>query len=94
VPWPRPSWIPAFHLWKSRLVFAAWLPVAYHCFQRGVQRTGRRRVLAISFLRCAFAAELLIVRLHRFAARAPAAAEGLFFSLPVAVWRGVPTRRA
>jgi hypothetical protein len=90
VPSPRPSWIPAFHLWTGRLVFAVTLPVAYHCiFKLGFQRTNGR-VLAHSFLRCpfsgAFAAKVLIVRLHRFAAWAPAAAGGLLFSLLLATW--------
>ena len=86
MPSPRPSWIPAFHLWTGRLVFAVTLPVAYHCtFQLGLQRTNGR-ALAHCFLRCAFAAGVLIVRLHRFAAWAPAAAGGLLFSLLLATW--------
>jgi hypothetical protein len=90
LPWPRPSWIPAFHRWTGRLVFAITLPVAYHCiFKLGFQRTNGR-VLAHSFLGCAFygafVAKLLIVRLHRFPAWALATAGGLLFTLLLATW--------
>src|SRR5207249_1435871 len=58
------------HRWSGRLVFALTLPVAYHCiFKLGFQQTDGR-VLAHSLLGCAFysafAANVLVVRLHRF----------------------------
>ncbi len=90
LPWHRPAWIAPFHRWTGRLVFAITLPVAYHCiFKLGFQRTDDR-VLAHSFLGCAlygaFAAKVLIVRLHRFPAWALATAGGLLFSLLLALW--------
>jgi uncharacterized protein DUF6529 len=90
LPLARPSWIPAFHRWTGRLVFAITLPVAYHCiFKLGFQRTSGR-VLAHSFLGCAFygafVAKLLIVRLHRFPAWALATAGGLLLTLLLATW--------
>jgi hypothetical protein len=90
LPWSRPSWIPAFHRWTGRLVFLITLPVAYHCvFRLGFQRTDNR-VIAHSFLGCAFygafAAKVLIVRLHRFPVWALPTAGGLLFSLLLATW--------
>jgi hypothetical protein len=90
LPWSRPSWIPAAHRWTGRLVFLIILPVAYHCvFKLGFQRSNGR-VLAHSLLGCAFygafAAKVLIVRLHRFPAWALATAGGLLFALLLATW--------
>jgi uncharacterized protein DUF6529 len=90
LPWPRPTWIPAVHRWTGRLAFASTLPVAYHCvFKLGFQHP-TSRVLAHSLLGCAvygaFAAKILIVRLHRFPVWVLPTAGGLLFSVLVAVW--------
>jgi uncharacterized protein DUF6529 len=90
LPWRRPSWIAALHRWTGRLVFALTLPVAYHCiFKLGFQKTDGR-VLAHSFLGCAFygafAAKVLVVRLHRFPGWALPVAGGLLFTLLLALW--------
>ena len=88
--WARPAWIPGFHRWTGRLAFAVTLPVAYHCiFKLGYQHT-TSRVLAHSLLGCAvygaFAAKVLIVRLHRFPVWVLPTAGGLLFGVLVAVW--------
>jgi Family of unknown function (DUF6529) len=90
LPWARPAWIPAFHRWTGRLAFAVTLPVAYHCvFKLGYQHT-TSRVLAHSLLGCAvygaFAAKVLIVRLHRFPVWVLPTAGGLLFGVLVGVW--------
>jgi Family of unknown function (DUF6529) len=90
LPWRRPSWIAPFHRWTGRLLFAVTLPVAYHCiFKLGFQRTDGR-VLAHSFLGCAFygafAAKVLIVRLHWFPGWVLPAAGDLLFAVLLAVW--------
>jgi hypothetical protein len=90
LPWPRPVWIPALHRWTGRLALAFTLPVAYHCvFKLGFQ-DATSRVLAHSLLGCAvygaFAAKVLIVRLHRFPVWVLPTAGGLLFSVLVAVW--------
>jgi hypothetical protein len=90
LPWPRPPWIPAFHRWTGRLAFACTLPVAYHCiFKLGYQDT-TTRVLAHSLFGCAvygaFAAKVLIVRLHRFPVWVLPTAGGLLFGVLVGVW--------
>jgi uncharacterized membrane protein YdjX (TVP38/TMEM64 family) len=90
LPWRRPPWIPAFHRWTGRLAFALTLPVAYHCvFKLGFQHA-TSRVLAHSLLGCAvygaFAAKVLIVRLHRFPVWVLPTAGGLLFSVLVGVW--------
>jgi hypothetical protein len=90
LPWRRPDWIPGFHRWTGRLAFACTLPVAYHCiFKLGFQDT-TSRVLAHSLLGCAvygaFAAKVLIVRLHRFPVCVLPTAGGLLFAVLVGVW--------
>jgi hypothetical protein len=90
LPWPRPAWIPAFHRWTGRAAFVLTLPVAYHCvFLLGFQDT-TSRTLAHSLLGCAvygaFAAKILIVRLHRFPRWVLPTAGGLLFSVLVALW--------
>ena len=90
LPWARPSWIPAFHRWTGRAAFLLTLPVAYHCiFMLGFE-DGTSRTLAHSLLGCAvygaFAAKVLIVRLHRFPVWVLPTAGGLLFSVLVAVW--------
>jgi Family of unknown function (DUF6529) len=90
LPWPRPAWIPASHRWTGRAAFVLTLPVAYHCvFLLGFQDT-TSRTLAHSLLGCAvygaFAAKVLIVRLHRFPRWALPTAGGLLFSVLVALW--------
>lgn len=90
LPWPRPRWVPALHRWTGRGTLLLSLPVAYHCiFQLGFQ-SGDDRVLAHSLLGSAvygaFAAKILIVRLHRFPAWVLPTAGGLLFGTVIAVW--------
>jgi hypothetical protein len=90
LPWRRPPWIPRVHRWTGRLAFACTLPVAYHCvFKLGFQHP-TSRVLAHSLLGCsfygAFAAKVLIVRLHRFPRWVLPTAGGLLFAVLVSVW--------
>jgi hypothetical protein len=90
LPWARPAWIPAFHRWTGRLAFALTLPIAYHCvFKLGFQHT-TSRVVAHSLLGCAFygafAAKVLIVRLHRFPTWVLPTSGGLLFAVLVGVW--------
>ena len=90
LPWRRPSWVPAVHRWTGRLTLLATLPVAYHCvFQLGFQDPDAR-VLAHSFAGCAvfgaFAAKVLVVRLHRFPRWVLPTAGGFLFATLVAVW--------
>lgn len=90
LPWARPAWIPGVHRWTGRLLFVVTLPVAYHCiFRLGFQKTDGR-VLAHSFLGCAFygafTTKVLVVRLHRFPPWLLAVAGGIVFSVLVALW--------
>ena len=90
LPWARPAWIPAFHRWIGRIIFLLTLPVAYHCvFMLGFE-DNHSRTLAHSLLGCAvygaFAAKVLVVRLHRFPRWVLPVAGGLLFSILVAVW--------
>lgn len=90
LPWRRPPWVPAVHRWTGRLALLATLPVAYHCvFKLGFQDPDAR-VLAHSLAGCAvygaFAAKVLIVRLHRFPVWVLPTAGGLLFATLVAVW--------
>jgi hypothetical protein len=90
LPWRRPDWIPAVHRWTGRLAFALTLPVAYHCiFKLGFQ-DATTRVLWHSLFGCAvygaFAAKVLIVRLHRFPVWVLPTAGGLLFAVLVGVW--------
>lgn len=90
LPWRRPPSIPAVHRWTGRLAFACTLPVAYHCiFKLGFQ-SGSSRVLAHSLLGStvygAFAAKVLIVRLHRFPRWVLPSAGGLLFGILIALW--------
>lgn len=90
LPWSRPWWIPGVHRWTGRLAFLVSLPVAYHCiFLLGFQ-SGDDRVLAHSLLGCAFygafAAKVLVVRLHRFPVWVLPTAGGLLFAVLIALW--------
>ena len=90
LPFRRPWWIPAFHRWTGRLAFVCTLPVAYHCiFKLGFQTT-TTRVLVHSLLGCAvygaFAAKVLIVRLHRFPWWVLPTAGGMLFASLLGVW--------
>jgi hypothetical protein len=90
LPIPRPRWVPAFHRWTGRLAFVLTLPVAYHCiFKLGFQTTTTRAVVH-SFFGCAvygaFAAKVLIVRLHRFQWWVLPGAGGLLFAGLLGVW--------
>ena len=84
------GWVPGVHRWTGRLAFLVSLPVAYHCiFLLGFQ-SGDDRVLAHSLLGCAFygafAAKVLVVRLHRFPVWVLPTAGGLLFAVLIAVW--------
>src|SRR5262245_26885503 len=90
LPWSRPAWINAAHRWSGRIAFLLTLPVAYHCiFKLGFQ-DATSRTLAHSLLGCAFfgafAAKVLIVRLHRFPGWVLPTAGGLLFGILIAVW--------
>jgi hypothetical protein len=90
LPWPRPAWIPSVHRWTGRLLFLVTLPVAYHCiFKLGFQKTNGR-VLAHSFLGCAFygafVTKVVLVRMHRFPGWVLALAGGAVFSILLALW--------
>jgi uncharacterized protein DUF6529 len=90
LPWSRPRWINAAHRWSGRTAFVLTLPVAYHCiFKLGFQ-DATSRTLAHSLLGCAFfgafAAKVLIVRLHRFPGWVLPTAGGLLFGILIAVW--------
>jgi hypothetical protein len=90
LPWGRPRWVPGVHRWTGRLAFVVTLPVAYHCiFLLGFQ-SGDDRVLAHSLLGCAFygafAAKVLVVRLHRYPGWVLPTAGGLLFAVLIAVW--------
>ena len=90
LPWRRPRWIPAVHRWTGRLAFACTLPVAYHCiFKLGFQSSSSR-LLAHSLLGSAvygaFAAKVLIVRLHRFPVWVLPTAGGLLFGVLIPLW--------
>jgi hypothetical protein len=90
LPWARPPWINAAHRWSGRTAFVLTLPVAYHCiFNLGFQDT-TTRVLWHSLLGCAFfgafAAKVLIVRLHRFPGWVLPTGGGLLFAVLVGVW--------
>jgi len=90
LPWRRPRWINKAHRWSGRIAFLVTLPVAYHCiFNLGFQ-DATSRTLAHSLLGCAvygaFAAKVLIVRLHRFPGWVLPTAGGLLFGTLVAVW--------
>jgi hypothetical protein len=90
LPWEKPAWVNAAHRWSGRLVFAATLPVAYHCIFKLGFRDPNSRVLAHSLLGCsvygAYAAKVTIVRLHRFRRPVLPLAGGLLFALLIAVW--------
>jgi Family of unknown function (DUF6529) len=90
LPWSRPPWINAAHRWSGRTAFVLTLPVAYHCiFNLGFQ-DATSRTLAHSLLGCAFfgafAAKVLIVRLHRYPSWVLPTAGGLLFGILIAVW--------
>jgi hypothetical protein len=90
LPWPRPRGVLAAHRWTGRTAFLLTLPIAYHCiFLLGFQDT-TSRTLAHSLLGCAvygaFAAKVLIVRLHRFPGWVLPTAGGLLFAMLIAVW--------
>jgi hypothetical protein len=103
--WPRPRWINVVHRWSGRLAFAATIPVAYHCvFKLGFQ-TYDTRIAVHSFFGTAvygaFAAKVLIVRMHRFPGWVLPLAGAVLFVALVGVWytsafrflrqEGVPT---
>lgn len=88
--WPRPKYITVVHRWSGRLAFAATLPVAYHCiFKLGFQKTDTRTTVHSffgTFVYGAFAAKILIVRLHRFPRWVLPTAGGLLFTALIGVW--------
>ena len=90
LPWARPPWINRAHRWSGRIALLLTLPVAYHCiFLLGFQ-DATSRTLAHSLLGAAvygaFAAKILIVRLHRFPRWVLPTAGGLLFATLIAVW--------
>ena len=90
LPWEKPPWLNAAHRWSGRLAFVATLPVAYHCiFKLGFQDATDRTLvhsLVGSAVYGAFAAKVLIVRLHRFPKWVLPTAGGLLFASLIAVW--------
>jgi hypothetical protein len=90
LPWARPRFVNVVHRWSGRLAFLLTVPVAYHCvFKLGFQHA-TTRVLVHSLFGCsvygAFAAKVLIVRLHRFPVWVLPTAGGLLFAVLVGVW--------
>lgn len=90
LPFRCPVWVAPVHRWSGRVAFALTLPVAYNCiFLLGFQST-TDRVLAHSLLGCAvygaFAAKILVVRLHRYPGWVLPAAGGLLFATLIGVW--------
>jgi hypothetical protein len=90
LPWRRPVWIGTAHRVSGFTAFALTLPVAYHCiFNLGFQ-DGTTRVLWHSLLGCAFygafAAKVLIVRLHNYPGWVLPTAGGLLFAVLIGVW--------
>jgi hypothetical protein len=90
LPWRRPAWIPPLHRWSGRLAFVLTLPIAYHCifrlgFQGGTARTLTHSLAGSAFYG-AFAAKVLIVRLHRYPWWVLPSAGGLVFAALVAAW--------
>ena len=90
LPFRRPTWVAPFHRWTGRLAFISTLPVAYNCiFKLGFQTT-TTRVLVHSLFGCAvygaFAAKVLIVRLHRYPGWVLPASGSLLFATLVGVW--------
>jgi len=90
LPFRRPNWVAPLHRWSGRVAFALTLPVAYNCiFLLGFQTTSVR-VLVHSLLGCAvygaFAAKILIVRLHRYPGWVLPTAGSLLFATLIGVW--------
>jgi hypothetical protein len=90
LPFRRPNWVAPLHRWSGRLAFTLTLPVAYNCiFLLGFQTT-TNRVLIHSLLGCAvygaFAAKVLIVRLHRYPSWVLPTAGSLLFATLIGVW--------
>ena len=90
MPWARPRFVNVVHRWSGRLAFLATIPVAYHCvFKLGFQ-TYNTRIAVHSFfgvsLYGAFAAKVLIVRMHRFPKWALPVAGGLLFAALIGAW--------
>jgi hypothetical protein len=90
LPWRRPPWIGTAHRLSGATVFILTLPVAYHCiFNLGFQ-DATTRTLWHSLLGCAFygafAAKVLIVRLHNFPGWVLPTAGGLVFAVLIGVW--------
>ncbi len=90
LPWPRPRFINVVHRYAGRLAFAATIPVAYHCvFKLGFQTYDTRLAIHSFFgtaLYGAFAAKVLIVRMHRFPPWVLPLAGSLLFAVLIAVW--------
>ena len=90
LPWRRPRWINRAHRWSGRIAFLLTIPVAYHCIANLGFQDATSRTLAHSLLGCAFygafAAKVLIVRLHRFPYWVLPTAGGLLFGTLIAVW--------
>jgi hypothetical protein len=90
LPWSKPRWVNPVHRWSGRITFGLTIPVAYHCvFKLGFQ-TYTTRVMIHSFLGVAFygafAAKVLIVRMHRFPGWALPLAGSLVFAILLGAW--------
>jgi hypothetical protein len=90
LPWRRPPWINTAHRLSGTAALILTLPVAYHCiFNLGFQ-DATTRTLWHSLLGCAFygafAAKVLIVRLHNFPGWVLPTAGGLVFAVLIGVW--------
>ena len=91
LPWPRPRFVNVVHRWSGRLAFLLTIPVAYHCvFKLGFRTPDDTRVAAHSFLGVAvygaFAAKVLIVRMHRFPGWALPLGGAVLFAALVGAW--------
>jgi hypothetical protein len=85
-----PGWVAPVHRASGTLAVLLSLPVAYHCLWSLGFQDSSGRVLAHSLLGCAFygafAAKVLVVRLHRYPGWVLPTAGGLLFAVLIAVW--------
>jgi hypothetical protein len=85
-----PGWVAPVHRASGTLAVLLSLPVAYHCLWSLGFSTYDTRTLVHSLLGCAFygafAAKVLVVRLHRYPGWVLPTAGGLLFAVLIAVW--------
>ena len=90
LPIRRPNWIPPLHRWSGRIALLLSLPIAYHCiFRLGFANSSSRTLahsLAGSAVYGAFAAKVLIVRLHNYPAWVLPTVGGFLFAALIAAW--------